>query len=53
MDELFKALNNFKPTPTADNFYIEVRNKEIIGLCREPNDNTVKISQQDYKFLLD
>ena len=53
MDEIFKALNNFKPTPTADNFYIEVKNKEIIGLCREPNDNTVKISQQDYKFLLD
>ena len=53
MDEIFKALNNFKPTTTADNFYIEVKNKEIIGLCREPNDNTVKISQQDYKFLLD
>lgn len=53
MDEIFKALNSFKTTPAADNFYIEVRNKEIISLCREPNDNTVKISQQDYKFLLD
>ena len=53
MDEIFKALNSFKPTPADDNFYIEVRNKEIIGLCREPNDNTVKISQKDYKFLLD
>ena len=53
MDEIFKALNSFKPTPAADNFYIEVRNREIIGLCREPNNNTVKISQQDYKFLLD
>jgi hypothetical protein len=53
MDEIYKALNSFKPTPAADNFYIEVRNKEIIALCREPNDNTVKISQQDYKFLLD
>lgn len=53
MDEIFKALNSFKPTPVADNFYIEVKNKEIISLCRKPNDNTVKISQQDYKFLLD
>jgi hypothetical protein len=53
MDEIFKALNNFKPTPVADNFYIEVRNREIIALRREPNNNTIKISQQDYKFLLD
>jgi hypothetical protein len=53
MDELFKALNNFKPTPADDNFYIEVKNKEILSLCRESNDNTVKLSQQDYKFLLD
>jgi len=53
MDEIFKALNSFKSTSVNDNFYIEVRNKEIITLCREPNDNTVKISQQDYKFLLD
>ncbi len=53
MDEIFKALNSFKPKPATDDFYIEVRNKEIISLCREPNDNTVKISQQDYKFLLD
>ena len=52
MDEIFKALNSFKPTPVSDNFYIEVKNKEIISLCREPNNNTVKISQQDYKFLL-
>jgi hypothetical protein len=53
MDEIFKALNSFKPTTVADNFYIEVRSKEIIALHREPNNNTVKISQQDYKFLLD
>ena len=53
MDEIFKALNNFKPRTTADNFYIEVKNKEITALRRESNDNTVKISQQDYKFLLD
>jgi non-homologous end joining protein Ku len=53
MDEIFKALNSFKSTPASDNFYIEVKNKEIISLCREPNNNTVKISQQDYKFLLD
>jgi len=53
MDEIFKALNSFKTTPADDNFYIEVKHKEIIGLCREPNNNTVKISQQDYKFLLD
>jgi len=53
MDEIFKALNSFKPTTAADNFYIEVRSKEIIALHREPNNNTVKISQQDYKFLLD
>ena len=52
MDEIFKALNSFKPTPVSDNFYIEVKNKEIISLCREPNNNTFKISQQDYKFLL-
>lgn len=53
MDEIFKALNSFKSISVTDNFYIEVKNKEIINLCREPNDNTVKISQQDYKFLLD
>jgi hypothetical protein len=53
MDEIFKALNSFSSTSVTDNFYIQVQNKEIINLCREPNDNTVKISQQDYKFLLD
>ena len=53
MNELFKALNNFKATPPADNFYIESEQKQIIALCREPKDNTIKISREDFKFLLD
>ena len=53
MNELFKALKNFKPRQPDDNFYIELKDKEIISLCREEKSNTIKISQQDYKFLLD
>jgi len=53
MNELFKALNNFKPTPPADNFYIELNGKDIISLCSESKTNTVKISREKYKFLLD
>lgn len=53
MTEFFKALNNFKPTLPDDNFYMEVINKEIISLCRESNSNTVKITQENYKFLLE
>ena len=53
MNELFKALKNFKPRQPDDNFYIELIDKEIISLCREEKSNTIKISQQDYKFLLD
>ena len=51
MNELFKALNNFKATPPADNFYIEVVQKQIIALGREPKDNTIKIPREDlYKL---
>ena len=53
MTEFFKALNDFKPSPPDDNFYIEVVNTEIVSLCREANNNTVKITQENYKFLLD
>ena len=42
MTEFFKALNDFKPSPPDDNFYIEVVNTEIVSLCREANNNTVK-----------
>ena len=53
MDELLKALKSFKPKSVDDNFYIEIKNKEIVALRREPNQDTVKVSQQDFKFLLD
>lgn len=53
MNELFKALESFKATPPADNFYIQVAQKQITALCREPKDNTIKISREDFKFLLD
>ena len=53
MNELFKVLKDFKPMPPADNFYIELNGKDIILLCRELKTNTVKISREKYKFLLD
>ena len=53
MTEFFKALRGFKPSPPDDDFYMEVINTEIVSLCREANDNTVKITQENYKFLLD
>jgi hypothetical protein len=53
MTEFFKALNQFTPSPPDDNFYIEVVDAEILSLCRETNNNTVKITQENYKFLLD
>lgn len=53
MDEIFKALGSFKSATSVDNFYIEVKNREILSLCREPNEHTIKVSQKEYKFLLD
>ena len=53
MTEFFKALRDFKPSPRNDNFYIEVVDAEILSLCRETNNNTIKITQENYKFLLD
>jgi hypothetical protein len=53
MTEFFKALKDFKPSPPDDNFYMEVVNTEILSLCRKANNNTVKITQEEYKFLLD
>ena len=53
MNELFKVLKDFKPMPPADNFYIELNGNDIILLCRELKTNTVKISREKYKFLLD
>jgi len=53
MPGFFEARDNFKPTPKQDNFYIVVEDKNIVALTRSPNENTVKVSEQDYKFLLD
>jgi len=53
MTEFFKALRDFKPSLPDDNFYMEVVNTAIVSLCREVKENTVKISQEEYKFLLD
>jgi len=53
MTEFFKALNQFTPSPRNDNFYMEVVDAEIVSLCREVKENTVKITREEYKFLLD
>ena len=53
MPGFFEARDNFKPTSKQDNFYIVVEDKNIVALTRSPNENTVKVSEQDYKFLLD
>lgn len=53
MTEFFKALDSFKSAPPDNNFYMEVIETEIVCLRREANNNTVKITQEQYKFLLE
>ena len=53
MTEFFKALKDFKPSPPDDNFYMEVVNTEIVSLCREIKENSVKITREEYKCWLD
>ena len=53
MPGFFEARDNFKPAERKDNFYIVVEDKNIVALTRTEGENTVKVSEQDYKFLLD
>jgi hypothetical protein len=54
MDEFLKAFRAFREgLKDPDDYYMEVENKEILSLCREPKENTIKISKKDFMLLLD
>ena len=53
MDEFFEALKNLGKPLLNEEFYIEVEDKKILRLVREPSDKTIKITKEQYRFLLD
>jgi hypothetical protein len=53
MDEFFEALKNLGKVSINEEFYIEIEDKKILRLLREPTDKTVKVSEKEYRFLLD
>lgn len=52
MQELFKALKNFKPKHLEPMYYIVLRGREIECLANMPNKNHVQISKEEYLHLL-
>ena len=52
MQELFKALKNFKPQTFNPTYYIVVRDKEIECLATTAGDNHVSVNKEDYVRLL-
>jgi len=53
MDEFFEAFKNLGKTLIKEEFYIEIEDKKIIRLLDKPTNKTIKISKEEYKFLLD
>ena len=52
MQELFKALKDFKPETFNPIYYIVVKDKEIECLATTPGDNHVSVDKEDYVRLL-
>jgi hypothetical protein len=52
MQELFKALKNFKPQTFNPTYYIVVKDKEIECLATTAGDNHVSVEKEDYVRLL-
>ena len=52
MNELFKALKNFKPRPVNNNFFVELFENEVIALTTTESHNTKKITAEEYKMVL-
>ncbi len=51
MNELFKALKNFKPRPVNNNFFVELFGDDVIGLTNTESSNTKKISKEEYRMV--
>ena len=52
MQELFKALKDFKPQTFNPTYYIVVKDREIECLATTPGDNHVSVDKEDYVRLL-
>ena len=52
MNELFKALENFKPRPVNKNFFVELFGDEVVALTTTESPNTKRITVEEYKTVL-
>ena len=51
MNELFKALENFKPRPVNNNFFVELLGDYVIALTNTESSNTKRISKEEYRMV--
>ena len=51
MNELFKALENFKPRPVNNNFFVELFGDNVIALTNTESSNTKRISKEEYRMV--
>ena len=52
MNELFKALENFKPRPVNNNYFVELVGDEVVALTNTESPNTKSITVEEYKTVL-
>ena len=52
MNELFKALENFKPRPVNNNHFVELFGDEVVALTNTESPNTKRITAEEYKTVL-
>jgi hypothetical protein len=52
MNELFKALENFKPRPVNNNFFVELFGDEVVALTNIESPNTKRITVEEHKMVL-
>jgi hypothetical protein len=52
MNELFKALENFKPRPVNNNFFVELVRDEVVVLTNTESPTTKRITAEEYKMVL-